>query len=66
MEMTKEVQELMDSSELAAYLGLTQRTIYKLIKVDRLPVIKIGGQFRFKKDVVDRWLEERMSQSKPE
>jgi len=66
IKMTEEVKALMDSTELAAYLGYTQRTIYKLIKEDRLPAINIRGQFRFRKDVVDRWLEERMSQSEPE
>ena len=57
--MPKEVKEIMDSSDLAEYLGYTPRTIYKLIKEESLPVIRIRGQFRFKKDLVDSWLEER-------
>jgi len=59
--MAKEVKEVMDSGELAEYLGYTPRTIYKLIKEEGLPATRIRGQFRFKKELVDRWLEERMS-----
>lgn len=60
--MAKEVKEVMDSGELAEYLGYTQRTIYKLIREEGLPATRIRGQFRFKKELVDRRLEERMSQ----
>jgi len=58
--MPKEVKEVMDSRELAEYLGYTPRTIYKLIREEGLPATRIRGQFRFKKDMVDRWLEDRM------
>jgi len=33
----------------------------KEVKEEGLPATRIRGQFRFKKDMVDRWLEERMS-----
>ncbi len=58
--MTQDVKEIMDSRELAEYLGYTLRTIYKLVKEEGLPVTRLRGQFRFKKDLVDKWLEERM------
>ncbi|MFQ6003209.1 MAG: helix-turn-helix domain-containing protein [Candidatus Zixiibacteriota bacterium] len=64
--MAKEVKEVMDSGELAEYLGYTRRTIYKLIREEGLPATRIRGQFRFKKELVDRWLEERMSQQRGE
>ncbi len=62
MAKTKEVKEVMNSGELAEYLGYTPRTIYKLIRAEGLPASRIGGQFRFKKKLVDRWLDERMNQ----
>jgi len=52
-----------NKKELVKYLDYTQRTIYKLMRKEGLPSTRIRGQFRFKKDIVDRWLEERMSQS---
>ena len=58
--MPHEGKEIMDARELAAYLGYTPRTIYKLIKEEGLPAIRIRGHFRFKKARVDQWLEERM------
>jgi excisionase family DNA binding protein len=49
----------MDSKALAAYLGYTQQAIYKLVK-EGLLAIRVRGHFRFKKDLVDKWQEERM------
>jgi len=57
---TQEAKEIMDTKELAKYLGYTERTIYKLIKEEGLPAIRIRGQFRFRKSLVDQWLEERI------
>ncbi|RMF86900.1 MAG: DNA-binding protein [Nitrospinota bacterium] len=58
--MPHEGKEIMDAREVAAYLGYTPRTIYKLIKEEGLPAIRIRGHFRFKKAHVDQWLEERL------
>jgi len=38
------------------YLGLHLITIYRLIKKGELPSFKIGGQWRFKKDLLDAWI----------
>jgi len=66
MRIAREFREVMDSKELAEYLGYTTRTIYKLIKEEGLPATRIRGQFRFKKDMIDKWLTDRMSTCTPE
>jgi excisionase family DNA binding protein len=47
---------LMTVRETAQYLKLNQMTVYKLAQQGKIPSSKVGGNWRFKKDVLDRWL----------
>jgi excisionase family DNA binding protein len=49
----------MTTEEVLAYLHVTQRTIYRLIKAGRIPAVRVGRQWRFRKQDVDRWLEQQ-------
>ena len=53
-------EQIMTLREVAKYLGLHARTVYKLTREGRMPAAKIGGQWRFKRDVLDQWLEAQM------
>lgn len=55
---------LMTLREVAGYLGLHVMTVYKLTREGRVPAAKIGGQWRFKKDVLDDWLDMQMRVAK--
>ena len=46
--------------EVAKYLGLHVMTVYKLTREGRVPAAKIGGQWRFKQDILDECLEAQM------
>jgi len=48
--------EIMTTKEVAEYLRLHQITICKLSKEGRIPSIKIGGVWRFDKEVIDSWI----------
>ena len=50
-------EQIMTLREVAKYLGLHIMTVYKLTREGRVPAAKIGGQWRFKRDVLDQWLE---------
>ena len=52
--------QIMTPKEAAKYLGFHLVTIYRLLKKQEIPATKIGGQWRFKKDVLDAWLMSRM------
>ena len=52
--------QLMTLREVAGYLGLHVMTVYKLTREGRIPSVKVGGQWRFKRDVLDEWLEAQM------
>lgn len=51
------IQELMTIDELAQYLRVKRRTIYEWVKKGKIPAIKTVGQWRFKKEKIDAWLE---------
>ena len=53
-------EQIMTLREVAQYLGLHVMTVYKLTREGRVPAAKIGGQWRFKRDVLDDWLETQM------
>ncbi len=48
---------LMTIEELAHYLKVTRRTIYEWLKSNKIPAIKLVGQWRFRKDKIDAWLQ---------
>ncbi len=51
---------LMTVKELAAYLNLNERTVLKLAAEGPLPAVKVGNQWRFRKPMIDTWLDDQM------
>jgi excisionase family DNA binding protein len=45
------------TEEVLEYLQVTQRTVYRLIKAGRIPAVRVGRQWRFRKQDLDRWIE---------
>ena len=48
--------ELMTVEEVAQYLRVTEKTVYRLLKRGRIPATKVGRQWRFDKTSIDEWL----------
>jgi excisionase family DNA binding protein len=48
--------DLMTAPELAKYLKVELRTVYRYLKDAELPAIRMGGRWRFRKEDIDRWL----------
>ncbi|MBI4881566.1 MAG: helix-turn-helix domain-containing protein [Planctomycetes bacterium] len=44
--------------ELADYLKVSKSTLYKLAREGRVPGQKVGRHWRFRKETIDRWLEQ--------
>jgi len=55
------MDEILTVKDVAAYLKLNERTVLKYASENRLPAVKVGGQWRFKREVLDRWLESKMA-----
>jgi excisionase family DNA binding protein len=52
--------EILTLEEVAHYLRLKPQTIYKWAQERRIPAVKLGKEWRFRKSVLDRWLDEQM------
>jgi len=50
------LEPLLTLEQVAEYLNVDKITVYRLLTQKRLPGIKVGGQWRFKKEVLEAWL----------
>lgn len=48
--------EVLTLPEVAAYLKVTERTIYRLAGSKRIPAFKVGGVWRFSRAEIDNWI----------
>jgi excisionase family DNA binding protein len=52
--------EILTIEEVAAYLRLTPQTIYKWAQEKRIPAVKLGKEWRFRRSVIDRWFDDQL------
>ncbi|MSO30753.1 MAG: response regulator [Acidobacteria bacterium] len=45
------------TEEVLEYLHVNLRTVYRLIKAGKIPAVRVGRQWRFRKGDIDGWLE---------
>ena len=50
----------MTIKQLAPYLNVNERTVLKLVSEGTLPGVKVGNQWRFRKAMIDTWLDDQM------
>ena len=55
---------LMGIKEVAAYLKINQATAYHWAQSGRLPGIKIGRIWRFRREDIDAWLDDNLHKAK--
>ncbi|MBC2732791.1 MAG: helix-turn-helix domain-containing protein [Desulfobacteraceae bacterium] len=48
--------------ELSTYLKIPRSTLYKLVREGKIPSQKIGRHWRFRKETIDRWLDETQTE----
>ena len=56
--------KLMTVGEVADYLRVTEKTIYRLLEKGRIPATKVGRQWRFDVRLIDKWLQKNAAQVK--
>jgi excisionase family DNA binding protein len=54
------VNDILTLEEVASYLRLTPQTIYKWAQEKRIPGAKLGKEWRFRKSIIDRWLDDQI------
>ena len=58
--------EVLTIEEVASYLQLKPQTIYRWAQGSRIPAVKLGKEWRFRKSIIDRWLEEQIVAGNPD
>jgi excisionase family DNA binding protein len=53
---------IMTIGEVAGYLKVTERTIYRLAGAKQIPAFKVGGSCRFSKVDLDKWIKQQSTQ----
>ena len=46
----------MTTAELADYLRIHPCTVYKLLRRQKIPAFKIGTDYRFNREQIDKWM----------
>jgi len=54
-----ETDEILTLKEVAKYLKLAEKTAYRLAAEGKIPGFKVGGSWRFKKEDIINWIEDR-------
>ena len=52
---------IMTIGEVADFLKVTERTIYRLAGSNQIPAFKVGGSWRFSKADIDDWIKDQSS-----
>ena len=50
-------REVMNIREASQDLGISADTLYRYVSKQRIPGFKLGNRWRFKKTVLDEWME---------
>jgi excisionase family DNA binding protein len=49
--------------EVAEYLKVTERTIYRLAAAKKIPAFKVGGSWRLSRADIEQWIRHQTSTS---
>jgi excisionase family DNA binding protein len=60
--MTDDNDKIMTLEEVAEYLRLKPQTIYTWAQEKKIPAVKLGKEWRFKKSVIDKWFANHMDE----
>jgi len=53
------VREVMDIRQASEYLGISGDTLYRYASEGFIPAFKLGNRWRFKKSLLDAWMDEK-------
>jgi excisionase family DNA binding protein len=53
------MREVMDIRQAAEYLGISGDTLYRYASEGFIPAFKLGNRWRFKKTLLDAWMDEK-------
>jgi excisionase family DNA binding protein len=60
---TVPAREVLDIRQAADYLGISSDSLYKYASESLIPAFKLGNRWRFKRSLLDHWMELQSSHS---
>jgi len=48
--------EILTPHDIAEYLKVSEKTIYRLLQREGIPAFKVGGAWRFRRVDIDEWI----------
>jgi len=59
--MNKKDEEIMTAKEVANYLKLHTLTVHRYAREGKIPAFKIGMDWRFHKEYIEKWIREKLA-----
>jgi excisionase family DNA binding protein len=59
--MPKAESDILTILEVASYLKVAERTVYRLAAAKKIPAFKVGGAWRFSRAEIDQWIKKQSS-----
>jgi excisionase family DNA binding protein len=56
-------ETFLTTEEVLEYLQVNLRTVYRLIKAGKIPAVRVGRQWRFRKHDIDAWLDSQRARA---
>lgn len=63
---TANAPEVMNIRQASEYLGISADTLYKYLAEEKIPGFKLGNRWKFKKSVLDSWMEQQSAPAEAE
>ena len=57
--------EILTIRQVAGFLKVTERTIYRLAAAKKIPAFKVGGTWRFSRADIDNWIKQQSMEAVP-
>lgn len=61
--MAKPKSDILTITEVAEYLKIAERTLYRLAAAKKIPAFKVGGTWRFPRADLDEWIKRQTSET---
>lgn len=52
-------EQIMTIKDVASYLKLNERTVYRMATSAKIPAFKVGTSWRFKREDIEKWIVEQ-------
>lgn len=59
----KPKSDILTITEVAEYLKVAERTLYRLAAGKKIPAFKVGGTWRFLRADIDQWIKRQTSET---